>query len=259
MYNCARATLVLSLCLTQAPARAEGGSNAQTHTDAAQTASRTALLRAVMHKVSTRLRAREEALFSAPPASTSPQTSQRPPFSKDKASAGAADEAVDVARSGARALMDEGQEGAGKAAWNDTAAMLAGDLRICFARAQAVMNGSVSLDQRAVWVAALEKEASAAEEKLTRTANETHAAYVAVQQVGNAGMALIMRTVTHLKMIAQQGVTTANKAMRDATSADPTKFQSPIDNAEMFNMIMDLEPERAAGRLSQKGRERKER
>ena len=93
---------------------------------------------------------------------------------------------MDVARSGARARMDEGQEGAGKAAWNDTAAMLAGDLRICFARAQAVMNGSISLDQRAVWVAALEEEASAAEEKLTRTANETHAAFVAVQQVGNA-------------------------------------------------------------------------
>ena len=53
-------------------------------------------------------------------------------------------------------------------------------------------------------------------------------------------MALIMRTVTHLKMIAQQGVTTANKAMRDATSADPAKYQSPIDNAAMFNMIMDL-------------------
>ena len=61
--------------------------------------------------------------------------------------------------------------------------MIAGDLSVCFARAEAVINGSASLKQRDVWVAALEKEANAAEAKLVAAANETRAGFEAVKKV----------------------------------------------------------------------------
>ena len=80
-------------------------------------------------------------------------------------------------------------------------------------------------------------------------------------------MALLLRKVDHLKMVAEKGVTTADKALADATSADPAKYQvslsarpppplvttasaltlegvcvkqSPVDSTSMFKSIMRL-------------------
>jgi len=130
----------------------------------------------------------------------------------------------------------------------DIAAMSAGDLPLCFEWAQAVVNSSMTLGERNHVVAALEKAADDAEERLVRMANETRAAFHAAQQVGKAGMQLLLRRVAHLKLVASQGVATAEKALVDATSADPSKYQTPVDTASLYKSLMDLK--RGIGRAA---------
>ena len=122
------------------------------------------------------------------------------------------------------------QPAAGGGAPGDEAALLAGDLQACFARARAVVNGSMSLLDRDALVARLESAADAAEAKLLRTVDEAEAAFKAASSVGSAGMELLLREVARLSGIADQGVATAGRALADATTAEPSKYKPLVDN-----------------------------
>ena len=122
------------------------------------------------------------------------------------------------------------QQAAGGGAQGDEAALLAGDLQACFARARAVVDGSMSLLDRDALVARLESAADAAEAKLLRTVDEAEAAFKAASSVGSAGMELLLREVARLSGIADQGVATAERALADATTAEPSKYKPLVDN-----------------------------